>query len=482
MRLGSKVFLTCALVILVLGGVSAVSLKAIGRLVAMNRDVATQAVPALGVSALVRDDLFSLGRLEAHYLVLRDPRYATLWDERAARAHEDLQKLRAFSMSPRAAAILDGVFADFEAYRRLVARERELFRREQRAAALALAEGEGRTLIDRMDRNVEAWADARQAGVEAAQAEAARMEQRTWAWVMGALGTAVVLGLAGAGWIAWRLTRSLRTLSIATQQVASGAFRDPIRVRGGDEVAQLAASFNAMAVRLRQVDEMKEEFFATISHELRSPLTSVREAAHLLRDGVPGELNPKQRRLVNIVGSSSDRLLRLVNQILELSRLRAGMQPIRHDRVDLDRLVERATEELRPRADDAGVHLERERVGSRFIVNGDEDRLMQVIVNLTANAIRFTPSGGRVVVRVVDAGADEVEMHVEDTGVGIPASALPYIFEWYRQAHQDPGGSGLGLAIVRGAVEAHMGRVTVESQEGKGSRFTVLLPREGEAR
>src|SRR6185295_15215609 len=118
------------------------------------------------------------------------------------------------------------------------------------------------------------------------------------------------------------------------------------------------------------------EFFATISHELRSPLTSVREAANLLGDGVPGPLNPKQQRLVNIVGSSSDRLLRLVNQILELSRLRAGMEAIRRERVDVDRVSERAVEELRPRADEAGVTLDRERVGGWFVVTGDEDRLM----------------------------------------------------------------------------------------------------------
>ncbi|OLD97049.1 MAG: hypothetical protein AUG80_12505 [Candidatus Rokubacteria bacterium 13_1_20CM_4_68_9] len=117
-----------------------------------------------------------------------------------------------------------------------------------------------------------------------------------------------------------------------------------------------------------------------------------------------------------------------------------------------------------------------ERVGQNFEAAVDEDKLVQVVVNLVANAIRFTPAGGRVAVRVVDAGP-EVELHVEDTGVGIPAAALPRIFDMYQQAHSQSGGTGLGLAIVRGVVEAHNGRVTVESQEGKGSRFTVLLPR-----
>jgi signal transduction histidine kinase len=110
-------------------------------------------------------------------------------------------------------------------------------------------------------------------------------------------------------------------------------------------------------------------------------------------------------------------------------------------------------------------------------VLGDEDRLVQVVVNLLANAVRFTPVGGRVTIRLIDAGP-ECEIQVEDTGVGIPASELPHIFESYRQAHPGKGGTGLGLAIVRGLVQAHGGRVTAESQEGKGSRFTVLLPRD----
>jgi len=185
----------------------------------------------------------------------------------------------------------------------------------------------------------------------------------------------------------------------------------------------------------------------------------------------------KQARLVTVIGHSTDRLLRLVNQMLELSRLRAGVLPLARERVDLASVVGRAVEELRPQAEEGALTLTRERVGDRFDARGDEDRLVQVVVNLVANAVRFTPRGGRVTVRLIDAGP-EIEIQVEDTGVGIPAAALPQIFESWRQAHNDRGGTGLGLAVVRGIVQAHGGRVTVESQEGKGSRFTVLVPRE----
>jgi len=213
-----------------------------------------------------------------------------------------------------------------------------------------------------------------------------------------------------------------------------------------------------------------------VSHELRSPLTSIRGAAELLREGVPGPLTARQKRLADIVSVSSGRLLRLVNQILEMSRLQAGLVELERSLLDLGVLVDHAVEELHPLASEAGVTLESERIGASFAYSGDVERLHQVLVNLGANAIRFTPSGGRVVMRVIDAGP-EFELQVEDTGVGIPADALPHIFEAYRQAHRERGGTGLGLSIVRGITEAHGGRVTVESREGKGSRFTVLLPR-----
>src|SRR5207237_3134114 len=255
------------------------------------------------------------------------------------------------------------------------------------------------------------------------QAEVARLETRTWAGVVVAVAASVGLALLATAVIAIRITRSLRRLSVATAAVAAGSFRDPLPAGGRDEVSVLARAFNAMAARLRQLDEMKEEFFATFSHELRSPLTSVREASHLLADEVPGPLTPKQKRLVGIIQRSSDRLLRLVNQILDVSRLRAGLLPLARGPVDLDRLVGRALEELRPQAEEAGVTLDRERVGERFVVDGDEDRLVQVVVNLLANAVRFTPAGGRVIARVVGAGA-VCEGQVVDTGIGSWVDAL----------------------------------------------------------
>jgi signal transduction histidine kinase len=476
MRLASKIFLTSAMVVVVLGAVGVLSLRAVGRLASVNREITTRTVPALRLAASTRDAVPALVRLEARFLVLNDSRFIGAWNERAERLRTSLIRLREYTTNAQEARLLDDATESFERYYGTVGQIQTLLGRNQRARAAALSEGASRSLAERIEASLEALTESMHADVLQAQAEVARLEARTWSGVLVALGAAVGLALLGSGLIAHRLTQSLQKLSAATSAVASGSFEEPIAVEGRDEVGQLARSFNSMARELRRMEDTKEEFFASVSHELRSPLTSIREGAHLLRDRVSGPLNDKQRRLVEIIAAGADRLLGLVNQILEVSRLRAGVLPIQRVRLDLDKVVTRAIEELKPSADHAGVALERELVGEDFELVGDEARLLQVVINLVGNAIRFTKRGGRVVARVVSTGP-ELEIQVEDTGIGIPPAELPHVFEPYRQAHADRGGTGLGLAIVRGVAQAHSGRVTVESQEGKGSRFTVLLPR-----
>jgi len=477
MRLASKIFLASSLVILVLVGVAAWSLRAVERLVTVNRDITTQVMPALRLQASLRESLLSLVRLETRYLILHDPSYRALWDDRAARAGRELDQLGRFVSSDEARARLREATRAFGQYRSAVTSERDLLRRGQVQRAIQVSETEARAAFDRVEGGLDRLIETTQSALERSQAEAARLEARTWTTVVIALILAVVGALAGTGLIAVRMTRSLRRLSIATASIARGSFSDPVPADAADEIGDLARSFNGMAARLREVEAMKEEFYSTISHELRSPLTAIGEAAHLLHENVPGPLTPKQARLVVIVQQSTDRLLRLVNQVLDLSRLRAGLLPLERQWFDLDRAAARAVEELRLLADERGLALLRECGPGAFGVCGDEDRLVQVLVNLISNGIRFTPPGGTVTVRLVDAGP-QIEVEVEDTGSGIPAEELPFVFDRFRQAHAGRGGAGLGLPIVRGLVEAHGGRVSVESEERKGSRFTVVVPRD----
>ena len=476
MRLASKIFLTSALVIVVLAGVAALSLRAIDRLASANREIVTRTVPALRLTAAAREAIEPLMRLEARAVSLGDPSYTTEWTERAAQVADDLERLVEYAQSSLEKLYLREASAAFDGYRSIVARERALVQMGDHLGAVRLTDIDARLLAERVEERLGALMSATHTRVLSVEADSARVEGRMWTWMLVALGAAVGVALLGAAFLSHRMTRSLDDLSAAAAAVATGKFREPIVVTRRDEIGSLTRSFNSMIGQLRRVEETRREFFATVSHELRSPLTSIRGAAELLREGVPGPLTARQKRLADIVSVSSGRLLRLVNQILEMSRLQAGLVELERSLLDLGVLVDHAVEELHPLASEAGVTLESERIGASFAYSGDVERLHQVLVNLGANAIRFTPSGGRVVMRVIDAGP-EFELQVEDTGVGIPTDALPHIFEAYRQAHRERGGTGLGLAIVRGITEAHGGRVTVESREGKGSRFTVLLPR-----
>jgi signal transduction histidine kinase len=476
MRLGTKLFLTTSVIIVALVALSGWSLLATNRLVEVSRDIVTRSLPALRLEMSLRQSLDTLVRLEGRALILREAEFAKLWGERAAKAAEDLELLRSFlATAPEIERHAESATA-FAAYRRLVARERNLASGGNHAAALRLAEGEARAATERAASALEALMSATYGAIDESQAEALRLEQRTMHAVAAGLVLALVVALAAVAVLTLRMTRSLRRLSAATAQVAEGAFRAPVPVRARDEIGELTRSFNLMAERLREAEQAKEEFFSHISHELRTPLTSVHEATRLLLDRVPGPLEPRQARLVEIIRLSSERLLRLVNHILEMSRLRARVIPLERRPVDLDKLVSRAMDELRPQAEERDVAVTRATSGVDFTVSADEDRLMRVVVNLLDNAIKFTPPGGSVAVSLRDLG-DEVAVGVEDTGVGIPADILPRIFEPYRQAHGGRVGSGLGLAIVKGLVEAHGGALQVASQEGRGSRFEVRLPR-----
>jgi HAMP domain-containing protein len=370
MRLASKIFLTSAVLVVVLAVVGLLSLYAVARLASVNREITTQTVPIVRLVSSLRDAVRALSRLEARYVIRRDPEFATLWDETAARVEADLVQVQAaIATQGQRAATAEAIVA-FDQYRELVAEERALLARGNHEQALLLADNEGRVRAERMESMLERLARETDAAVKSALAEATRLEQRTWTWVMASLGMAVVLALVGSGLVAFRLTRSLRRLSAATRALAEGSFSAPITIKDNDEVGELARSFNAMVQQLRQIDDMKEEFFATISHDLKSPLGSIAEAAYLLRDGVAGSLNPRQTRLMSIINASTDRILGLVNRLLLLSRLRAGMLPLERRPVNLAVVAERAMEELRPQAETAEVSLELERIGDAFLVEG----------------------------------------------------------------------------------------------------------------
>jgi len=236
------------------------------------------------------------------------------------------------------------------------------------------------------------------------------------------------------------------------------------------------------AAARREIAKLKDEFVSIVAHELRTPLTSIRGSLGLLASG---RLNgtPQAQRMLEIAAQNSDRLVRLINDMLDLDRLQSGRLELKPARVEVARLVEQSMDAVEGAAAGVQVTLEA-RIDPGLDVWADPDRVVQVLVNLLSNAAKFSPPGAVVEVVAEDRG-EQALFQVRDRGRGIPADKLDAIFERFRQVDssdaRDKGGTGLGLAICRSIVQQHGGRVWVASEWGKGSTFFFTLPREPRA-
>jgi heavy metal sensor kinase len=290
---------------------------------------------------------------------------------------------------------------------------------------------------------------------------------------------ALACGLAGGYTLARRaLSPVERMVDVANRITATDLHQRVEVLNPNDELGRLAQTLNALIDRLQKAIEEMRRFTADAAHELRTPLA-------VLRSGIEVALrSPRSteeyRQALEAAADEANRLTRLADQLLFLSRQAAGMMQLDREEMRLDALVKDVAEQFAGRSQDAGVTLAVEPL-EPFTVRGDDIRLSQVFYNVLDNAIKYTPRGGRVSVRgrAVD---HRVEIQVEDNGIGIPPSHLSHVFKRFYRVEQsrnsDRGGSGLGLSIAQSAVEAHGGSISIESTPGRGTVVSIRLPTE----
>jgi two-component system sensor histidine kinase GlrK len=305
---------------------------------------------------------------------------------------------------------------------------------------------------------------------------------RTVAAVITAV--ALLSGIALSIAVTRSITVPLARMRKKTAEIAEGVFEPDLEIGAPPEMRALAAAFNSMCSRLREVDRLKADFYSLMSHELRTPLTSIREGTNLFLEGAGGDVTERQRELLVIISEESSRLIDLVGSLLELSKLEAGGLALNPAPAHLPRLVTRVVREVTPLATAKEIRIDwREECGMPLL-SVDSERILQVLRNLIGNALKFTPPGGTVRIAAESAGG-AARLSVTDTGPGIPENELGVIFDKFRQATATHPprfpGTGLGLAIVRHIVEAHGGTIWVESETGRGSTFTFVLPLSSES-
>ncbi len=287
---------------------------------------------------------------------------------------------------------------------------------------------------------------------------------------------AVVIAAAASLFVSRRITDPLQRMLVATRRISAGRYKERVPVQENDEIGSLSESFNDMAAALQATEQQRREFVADISHELRTPLSILQGYMEGLIDGV---LEPSEDTW-GLLYTETERMRRLVEDLQQLSQAEAGQLTLDAKPISPEATIVRSTESMLPLFADKGVALESEVPKRLPLVVADADRMVQVLTNLLRNALRYTPTAGRVTVEAETSG-DEVRFTVRDTGSGIAPEHLPHLFERFYRAEKSRsrvgGGSGVGLAISKALVEAMGGRIQADSLgPGKGATFSFTLP------
>jgi two-component system OmpR family sensor kinase len=292
--------------------------------------------------------------------------------------------------------------------------------------------------------------------------------------LLRATGAAVLLAVFMAAFISQSLVQPLGSLLNGVRAVTKGQYEQRVPEVGPPEIRELAQEFNIMSQEVRATQNAQRDFLANVSHDLKTPLTSIQGYAQAVLDGAARD--PQQA--ARIIYDEAARLNRLVNELTDLIRMQAGGLTLKHSQVDVNLLINALTERLMVMAQRKNIALQT-RLAPLPPISADGDRLAQVLTNLLSNALKFTESGGQVTVRTLPH-PHEVEIIVEDNGIGIPAEDLPRLFERFYQVDKSRGpkrGTGLGLAIAQEIVHAHGGKISIHSDGiGKGTTVRVRLP------
>jgi|WetSurSiteA1Bulk_404760.scaffolds.fasta_scaffold01185_4 signal transduction histidine kinase len=333
-----------------------------------------------------------------------------------------------------------------------------------------------------------------------AEVEKSRKTSEAAALILGcSVFVALSISILVSFFIYRSISNPLTHLTEGTRAIAEGKFYYRLDTSRNDEFAQLAKDFNTMTRRLNELDEMKKDFVSHVSHELKAPLVSMQETIQLLLGQIPGPLTDKQRRLLELNLQSGQRLTSMISNLLDLSKIEAGVIEYDMKSQNLVPLVQDAVAEIEMHAHEKQIQIKIELPEEPLLIECDSGRIMQVIVNLVGNAVKFSPKKG-----IVQVGIEAIKkipeamprypgnldmnpgngkyyglVTVTDFGAGIPDSEKEQIFERFHQVKKDKKiagqGVGLGLAISRTIVEAHHGAIWVEDNPGGGSRFRLLL-------
>ena len=344
LRLSHKLFLAFALIVGVVLSLACWSFLTTRQLTAENRTIIDRALPAVRLEVSLLEGVAALRRLEARHALLRDPAYARLFGERARLVENDLAMLGSLVSTPEERQTLADATRQLRNFKTLAERM-PLERAGSDQAALQL------------ERLVQSLYGQSSAELHRRGTLAEALDEQSRLVALLAVATSLAMAVAIAAFASARIARPLRELRVAARAVERRTLSEPIPVRGGDEIADLTIAFNRMATRLRELDVLKQHLFSAITHDLRTPLTVIAWSAERLAQGVPGTLGERHALLLENIRMNTRRLLSLVNQLLDLGKLKTGKLRLDLDPTDFASVVQEAVDEIRPWGEDRSIRL-----------------------------------------------------------------------------------------------------------------------------
>jgi two-component system sensor histidine kinase GlrK len=479
-----------ALVLVALVGFSGLfQLAIVDELSETASDLAAVDVEALALGLQLMSTIGEMSEYTQKYLLLDDPRYLEQGLRVRASVERDLAALDGLALSAPERSAADRVLEVW------------------RDGSPALQGEAGLDVANRLREELAAFLQISRAQMrhkaEVGASRARRARTLAWGSTVAAIGLAALLSLI----VARSVAVPMRRLQRGTAELARGNFAFRVEAGGAPEVRSLAEHFNVMSERLGELDRLKQDFVSNVSHDLKAPLASMLETTRLLLDQVPGELNPRQRRLLDLNLASGARLQSMITNVLDLARLEAGGVRYRFAACDVERVMREAVKEVEALSEKKGLDSTLEVEPGLPRLMADENLLRRAFSNLLSNAVKFTPDRSRMGVRLYalygrdrvarrrlgEAGAastavevaarnglpdDAVVCEVWDSGPGIPDAHKEKVFERFHRVDETRRGdqsTGIGLAITRSIVEGHGGEVWVEEEANGGSRFVLLL-------
>jgi two-component system sensor histidine kinase GlrK len=452
----------------------------LNKLYRLTHDLASVDGQTIEIIQQLSDHIFTQIGFEKKFLISRDLDFYKQFWITSDQFIQDLKQLEAVMKPTGDDHFVTRINDSYTVYLALV-KDQIVFMGKNKAYATWSSRNKKEGLMDEINRELRTVLKKARSERDLKIALSSQMSGQVLNVTTVVVGIAILVGTAVSFFITRSINRSIILLQEKTREIAKCNFGKISDISSPPEIKELADDFNTMCQRLKELEDMKEDFYSTVSHELRTPLTAIKEASSMLLDGSYADAPEKQRELLTITKTECERLINSVNRILDFSKMEANLMDFTFKKQNPVPLIRQTILKLAPIAAKKQIDLELKPPANLPAIWLDAERIAQVVENILGNALKFTDTGGKVTIQTLFNNDKNkyIEVRVSDNGRGIPKENMESIFEKFKRVENNAGrtqGTGLGLPIARYIVLSHGGKIWAKSELGKGSTFVFTLP------